>query len=335
VSGGPAVDFGSPAGNDSTVVTDLTRQFEAMASVVTVTVGPRDDIDGALATIAAVFTAVERACTRFDPDSPLMAANRAACSWQQVPQVCFTAVEEAYRAYLATDGLFDPRVLRSLVSLGYDRSFAFDAAPSDTDGAVTGLVPMDTAWQPAFDAARCAVQVGPHPIDLGGIGKGLALRWSAEQLRDSTGRGTADHFLIEAGGDCYLGGAGPAGAGWLVGVEDPSGGAAPVAVLAVTDLACATTSTRIRRWRAGGTDVHHIIDPRTGRPADGKLASVTVLDPDPGRAEVCSKTLLLRGLADIEAAAAVQSLAALWVDTGGRIGFSPALAPSLRWLAKR
>ena len=92
--------------------------------------------------------------------------------------------------------------------------------------------------------------------------------------------------MIEAGGDCCLAGDGPCNAGWQVAVEDPTGGATPVAVLSLSDLGVATSSVRIRHWQVGGRSVHHLIDPRTGEPAEGGLACVTVAGPDPAAAEV-------------------------------------------------
>ncbi len=181
-------------------------------------------------------------------------------------------------------------------------------------------------WQPRFDAAARAVAVGPAAVDLGGIAKGLAVRWAADLLRDS-----ADTFFIDAGGDGYFAGAGPAGRGWSVGVEDPLGGTNPVAVLAVRDQACATSSTRLRQWRVGGRAAHHLIDPRTGGPSAGGLASVTVVGPDPAAAEVWSKTLFLHGADRIESVATAEGIAALWVRDDGGIGATGDLAPALGW----
>ena len=65
----------------------------------------------------------------------------------------------------------------------------------------------------------------------------------------------------------------------------------------MTDAACATSSVRVRRWRRGGEQVHHLIDPRSGRSADGGLAAVTVVAADPAWAEVWSKSLFVAGAA--------------------------------------
>jgi thiamine biosynthesis lipoprotein len=125
--------------------------------------------------------------------------------------------------------------------------------------------------------------------------------------------------MVEAGGDCQLVGPGPEGAGWRVGMEDPSGRSDPLVVFELTDLACATSSVRVRRWTVGDRQVHHLIDPRTGASGGDGLVAVTVLDPDPAWAEVWSKTLFLSGAARIGAAAECRGLAAVWVEADGRV----------------
>jgi FAD:protein FMN transferase len=294
-----------------------------------------------------LFARVEAACTRFDPHSPLMRANDAGEAWCEVPDECYRALSEAARAHRRTDGLFDPRVLSTLVALGYDRSLPFADGPVRVStrhnrGNGSGRGPADVpplpvpvtgpdrlpAWEPGFDPAREAVRIGPRAVDLGGIGKGLAVRWAAGILE-----GTGRAFLVEAGGDCHLGGPGPDGGGWRVGVEDPDGGPEPVAVLTLTDTGCATSSLRLRSWQVDGRDAHHLIDPRTGLSAAGGLRSVTVAGLDTATAEVWSKSLLIAGRTQIVALARQHGLGAFWVTDDGRLGCSPAMRPAMLWTA--
>jgi FAD:protein FMN transferase len=330
----------------------MSMTFKAMASNVTVQiVDPSPTAAVALDAARQVFARVEAACTRFDPASPLMLANQAGTDWYQVPGECYQALVEAEYAHRLTDGLFDPRVLQTLVGLGYDRTlpFADGTVSLSSGGSNPAAVPApflrpgapnarpvdaeapETAprepWTPMFDAASSSVAVGPQAIDLGGIGKGLAVRWAAQALR---GAGRA--HLIEAGGDCHLGGEGPELEGWRVAVEDPAGGAEPVAVLCLADAGCATSSLRIRSWQRDGRPVHHLIDPRTGRSAAGGLTAVTVVDADPALAEVWSKALLVAGRDEIGPLADAHGLAALWIGTDGVMRYSRAMEPALIWV---
>ena len=314
------------------VMPDVVARFRAMACDVNVrVVGPAAGASAAVDRARGVFERVERACTRFDPTSPLMRANAAPDAWHQVPVELYDALVAAAEAYEETDGMFDPRVLRVLESLGYDRSLPFEGGEVVT-GAARGGRPVEpsppaaTRWQPRFGTDGRSVRLGPIPVDLGGIGKGLAVRWATQAL---AGAGRA--VLVEAGGDVGAAGAGPDGDGWKVGVEDPRGGSDPVAVLSVTDLACATSSIRIRRWRAGDEPVHHLIDPRTGRPGGPGLLAVTVVAADPARAETWSKSLFLGGADGVRTLALARDLAALWVHGDGTVGTTPAMDELVVW----
>ncbi|HUZ09142.1 MAG TPA: FAD:protein FMN transferase [Acidimicrobiales bacterium] len=285
----------------------------------------RHAVDAAL----AVFTTVDATCSRFRPDSPLVHMNTRPDRWHVVPAPLYRALREAHRAYERTKGRFDPRILQDLEDLGYDRSLPFEEGPVRTrgpGGLRSGRRPPGK-WRPRFRGGpRPQVHPGGAPIDLGGIGKGLAVRWAAEELD-----GVLGSYLIDAGGDCLCRGPGTTGRAWRVGVEDPRGGDGPLAVLELADLACATSSVRLRRWTAGGRAVHHLIDPRTGRPGGHGLLSVTVVDPDPAEAEVLSKSLFLAGGAMVGTEARRRNVAASWVTVDGTMSESPRIAPYVLW----
>jgi thiamine biosynthesis lipoprotein len=156
------------------------------------------------------------------------------------------------------------------------------------------------------------------------------VRWAAEAL---TGAGRAS--LVEAGGDLFAAGPGPDCDGWRVAVEDPRGGREPVAVLRLQDLGAATSSTRVRHWQVDGREVHHIVDPSTGEPAESGLLAVTVVGPDPARAEVWSKALFVAGRGRVRQLADERDIAALLVDSERVVGVSRAMRPYVLWQADR
>jgi thiamine biosynthesis lipoprotein len=306
----------------------LERGFDVMDTHVTLRViDPTRTAEQALDRATARFHAVERACTRFDRGSPLMQANAERGCWHQVPPECLQAVAEAYAAYRLSGGLFDPRVVEVLERWGYDRTLPFREGSVIVEGReCDGTERPKDPWRPGVDRDAGRVRVGPDAVDLGGIAKGLAIRWVAADLA-----GSGAGFLVDAGGDMYLSGIGPDYTAWRVGVEDPLGGENPVAVLAVGDAGCATSSVRLRHWRVGGHEVHHLVDPRTGRPGGEGLLSVSVVHADPAWAEVWSKVLFLTGAAHISSYAEERRLAALWVDRRGCIGTSSAMDPLVTW----
>lgn len=314
---------------ETLIITDM-----AMATRVTMTFpstaarsGNNVPLDWAISAAKQVFHTVDETCTRFDQMSPLMQANRSPKQWHRVPDALFKAVEEAKQAYDVTGGRFDPRVLTALVGLGYDKSLPF----GDRDVSLVGpprrtSAARQGAWRPRLRYGTREVVIGEHPIDLGGIGKGLAVRWSSEILAQAT-----RDFLVEAGGDCYCAGFAGDGEPWRIGVEDPSERGEPICVLSVNDRAVTTSSIRLRRWLLDGTSVHHLIDPKTMTPGGRGLVAVTVVGKDPARAEVWSKALFISGISGIAALAKQHAIAALWVDENGRLTTNAAIERYVQW----
>lgn len=323
---------------DPTVVhpssSTLTETFRAMGGPVTITlVSPGPDAAAALAAARDAVAAVEAACTRFRP-SPLTCANARPADWHRVPATLATAVLEARDAHHATAGVFDPRVLDVLLAWGHDEALADGPAavpaptwPATLTPSGLRLRPAARPWAPQVrqDDAGWWLRLAGEPVDLGGIGKGLAVRAAARALAGAA-RGT----LVDAGGDLAVTGDGPAG-DWRVGVEDPAGGDVPLLVLGLRDTACATSSVRRHTWLAAGEPVHHLVDPRTRLPGGDGLAAVTVLHPDPAWAEVRSKTLFLAGAAHVRAHAEGAGLAAAWVGDDGAVGMTAAFAAHVTW----
>jgi thiamine biosynthesis lipoprotein len=309
------------------------HRFSAMATEFVLDLcGPGPGATAAVASAQQLVERVERSCTRFDPASALMRANVDPQHWHEVPVELFSALRAAEVAHRVSEGRFDPRVLGALQALGYDVTFTDveDDCALDPAGAPPG---RDTAspatrrpWRPRFDTRRRSVRIGRSPVDLGGIGKGLSVTWAARLLAPH-----AASVLVSAGGDVQTVGDGPDGAGWSVGVEDPAGGADPVAVLQLRDGAVATSSTRLRRWRRAGRDVHHLVDPRTGLSADTGLVAVTVVDAEASAAEVWTKALFIEGRGAVREYADRLGIAALWVDDRGWVGTSRAMKPFVAW----
>lgn len=274
------------------------------------------------------FECAEAAMSRFRDSSELTTLNRAAgtATSARPSDRLRRALIAADRAHRITDGRFDPRVLMDLDRLGY-RGAALDRPamlePREMGRSLDGRV-IEGAGRGGLTIAR--------PIDLGGIGKGLALRWAAAILER---RGARD-FLLEAGGDLVARGQDPGGIDWQLGIEDPSGGD-DLAVIAVSDLAVATSSVRVHRWRVGGDadgrEVHHLLDPRTGEPGGGGLVAVTVVGPDAAWAEVWSKVLFLAGRDAITDDARSRGLAAWWVSDDGVLQMTAAARARTIWVA--
>jgi thiamine biosynthesis lipoprotein len=304
-----------------------------MASPLRLSVAPGglpDDVantivDAGWTIIRATFEVAEAAMSRFRDDSEITRLNRRAPQSARISRTLARALTAAHRAHRVTGGRFDPRVVEVLERIGYLGVPQGHPAPASARRARI----LDRAGRAG------PVSVG-SPVDLGGIGKGLALRWAAAAL-DASVVGHSEPalgYLVDAGGDMIASGTPDGTAPWLVAIEDPAGGTEPVAVVAIHERGgIATSSIRRLRWEHAGRTVHHLIDPRTGEPGGDGLAAVTVAGPDPAWAEVWSKALFLEGAAGIAATARARGLAAWWVTSDGLLEMTPAGRVRTAWVA--
>lgn len=262
------------------------RRWRAMGCTAELVVRAPEP-DAVADAVVALVGACERSWSRFDPGSDLCRLNRAAGRWVVVPERLWLALDAASGAWALTGGRFDPTVLGRLVELGYDRTFPrVPAAGPAVEGA--GAVPGwgGVGLDPARRAVRLPAGTG---IDLGGIGKGLAVDLAAELL---TGRATAG--CLSLGGDLAVRGPGPGVDGeWPVPVHVAGG--VELGTFPLVDEALVQSTTAIRRWSRGGRALHHILDPRTGRPAATDVATAVVTGPAAAPAEAVAKAAVVAG----------------------------------------
>lgn len=212
--------------------------------------------DAAL-TARSTVAQLEARWSRFRPGSDVSRLNAAGGSPVAVSSLTRAILSDAIAWWRATDGLFDPTVLHALVDAGYDRDRATGHGP---------ITPGEPA--PGCDGIRLDPESGTVRLPPG-VG-------------------------IDLGGDLRVWGRPPEGEGWPIAVEDLRD-ATTAALLGLTGGAVATSSTLRRRWDDGRLSAHHLIDPRTGRPAGGELVTVTVVAGRAGAAEVLAKSALVAG----------------------------------------
>jgi thiamine biosynthesis lipoprotein len=261
-----------------------------------------------LAEVPGWFAEWEGRLSRFRDDSELAWLNRHAGGPVQVSDILWDVIKTALQAAQRSHGLVTPTLLAELELAGYDRSFDTLDAHVPASSQLPGT--------PSGDWNAVALRLGSRSIclppgvrlDLGGVAKGWAADRAARQL------GVHGPALIDAGGDIAVSGPMADGSPWPIGVADPAEIDGQIELLLLGSGGVATSGRDYRRWRQGGSWQHHIIDPRTGRPAVTDVLSATVVASSAREAEMAAKTALIlgsrTGLAWIEAR---PSLAALLV----------------------
>ncbi|HZC62520.1 MAG TPA: FAD:protein FMN transferase [Streptosporangiaceae bacterium] len=258
---------------DTTVA---VAQRNALGTTARIVVWPPGHADAALTAVDDVLSALDLQASRFRPDSEISWLHRAHGGLFMLSGGLAEAIRVALTAAAWTGGLADPTIGSALISLGYDRDFA--AIEPGRPDPPAAPVPAP-GWQSVrLDGPLLRLPAGVL-LDLGATAKGLGSDRAVRAVQAATGN--TGGALVSLGGDIATGGTPPAG-GWPVRVADPPGlpagpaGAAPAQRVRLTRGAVATSSVTCREWRRAGRVLHHIVDPRTGRPADGPWRMVSV-----------------------------------------------------------
>ncbi|MGL5852499.1 MAG: FAD:protein FMN transferase [Phycicoccus sp.] len=266
-----------------------TRSWAALGTYVEVSTAT-DLIDAAARIVDEVLAEVDAAYSRFRPDSDLQRANTIAGPVTVSP-VALAAVRLALEAARVTDGLVDPTLGGVLAGAGYDRTFGLVPA----DDASPASVPVRSASWTDVVVTDTTLTV-PHGValDLGATGKGFA----ADLAALSVARRLGAPVLVGVGGDLRVAGPPAAAHRVVVGhsVADLAAGGARIEVM-LRQGGLATSSTSTRRWRRGGRQWHHLVDPRTGAPAAGPWRTVTALGHTAAAANTASTAAVVLGAA--------------------------------------
>ena len=200
----------------------------------------------------------------------------------------------------ATGGLFDMTVA-PLVSLW---GITTDSPRVPSRSEMDALLPLVGSDHVHLDGQTVTLDAG-CAVDLGGIAKGYASDRVAQVLGQYAVTGAA----VSLGGNVYVCGQKPDGTAWSVAVQDPKKTDAYAMTLDLTDVFAVTSGGYQRYFTdADGTVYQHILDPRTGYPAQTDLLSVTVIGQNGTMADAYSTALYVMG---------EQAACDFWRQSGG------------------
>lgn len=268
------------------------RRWELWSTEASVIVTEPSMLGQAVDLSKAVCHDVEMACSRFRDDSELMTLGSQLADGREISDVLAAIVRSALAAAEMTDGDVDPALGSALLGLGYDRDFALLDVPHSPGAETRGSMSVTTmapAWtRIVLTGNRLKVPKG-FLLDFGAIGKALAADWAAHRISSTLGCGS----MVSLGGDLATAGEAPP-EGWVVLVQDLPGDPSGCVRLS-SGYALATSSTQKRRWNHDGRQVHHIIDPHTGLPAEPVWRTVTVAAENCADANAISTACVVRG----------------------------------------
>lgn len=253
--------------------------------------------------------------SHWDRASQLSAFNDApAGRWLSVPSRFYHVLAAAIALARETGGAFDPTI-GALVDL-----WGFGPAPAPATAPAPAAIEAAQArsgWERLeMDALGSRLrQPGGLRLDLSGIAKGLAVDEVAALLESFGLRA----FLVEIGGELLGKGLRPDGLPWWVDIEAPPASALMPTRVALHGLSIATSGDYRRYFEEDGARYAHTLDPRSGRPSDNKLASVTVLHERCMMADALATAITVLGPEEGLAFADRKGVAALLIARAGPI----------------
>jgi FAD:protein FMN transferase len=284
----------------------------------------------AIAAAIAEMRRLELILSEWRPDSELSRVNAHAGEWVTIGPETASVIERGLWAGKLSSGSFD--ITFQALSKVWKFGSAQEDHPSPPSRAdVDKLRKLVDFRQVVLDEPGRRVRIGKgQQLGLGGIAKGYIVDRAAKVLRDAG----VQAFLVQAGGDLYGAGRKPDGSPWVSGVQDPRAEQGRYfAVLELTDHAFSTAGDYARSYVVDGKRYHHIIDPKTGYPADA-CRSVTVWAPDATTADGIDDAVFIlgpeRGLALVES---LDGVGAVIVDAKNRVFVSERVKDKVRILS--
>jgi thiamine biosynthesis lipoprotein len=248
----------------------IVHQFYAMASDCAVHLcgETAQSLELVAAAAEAEVRRIEARYSRYRGDSELARINKVAANGGTIDIDAETAGLMAYAkaCFAKSDGVFD--ITSGLLRTVWD--FSVSRLPDQS--AIDAVLPFIGLDKVALLDNQLHFRKPGMEIDFGGLGKEYAADRAAEMCAELGAR----HGFIDLGGDIRVIGPQPDGQPWRIGIRHPRDAKKIVAEIALPNGALATSGDYERFIEVDGRRYCHILDPRTGWPAQG-LASVTVI----------------------------------------------------------
>ena len=245
-----------------------------------------DDAEEALSLVRSELQRLESLFSRYDPDSDVSRVNTSGGTACSVSAETASLLEQALDFRVRTDGLFDITIAPLMDLWGFSsEEYRVPEAEEIADalthvGCEVWLLGQSVTLSDPLAA-----------LDLGGIAKGYTGDLLIALLRQ---QGINSAVLI-LGGNVALLGSRPDGEDWRIGVRDPQDSGSQVGVIEASDCHVVTSGGYERNFQQDGIIYHHILDPRTGAPADSDLLSVTIVADTGLMADALSTALFIMG----------------------------------------
>jgi thiamine biosynthesis lipoprotein len=269
----------------------VSRQGQIMGSYYAITARCFSNAETSMDAAVAALDRVDRQMSTWKEDSNLSRLNRLPITeTMPVPEELWEVLSLSEEVRVASGGVFDVSVGALVKAWGFGNA---EPGPAPAAELIESLLPskMEAGYRllPPDQVGRNREDVF---VDVSAVAPGYAVDLAVDVMVEM---GCPD-VMVDVSGEVGVRGKGPKGDGWRIGIESPEllhGGLEGVLIL--KDRAV-STSGDYRNFRdIGGRRISHTIDPRTGRPVEHGLASVTVVHDTAALADAWSTALNVLG----------------------------------------
>lgn len=267
--------------------------------------------DSLQADIQAVLDAVNASMSTYRPDSEISRFNALATEeWMPVSSDFYRVLSAALAVGRDSGGAYDVTIGPLVDRWGFGPTPGREELPGAAEiQQLKGQVGQDQL-RVEGETSRLK-KLAPRRLDFSSIAKGFAVDEVARLLEQ---RGLHD-YLVEVGGEMRLAGHSPRGDTWRIAIEQPdTQGRAVARAIRVTDAAVATSGDYRNYFEVDGVRYSHTIDPRSGRPVNHQLVSVTVIHPSAMLADAWATALSVLGPEEGSAVAKRLGLAVYFME---------------------
>ena len=268
----------------------IDKTFFALGTVNTIMLNQCGNLEIIDKAIQRVYE-IDDKMSAFKYDSDISKISRnAGFGAQEVHRETFNLIKKAVGFGALTNGAFDI-TMRPMIKL-WGINEKEDYIPSDIE--IQETLKLVNYKDIVLDEKKCSVALKKtgQSIDLGGIAKGYA----ADEVKRILIENGIESALINLGGNVVTIGTKLPGQEWRVGIQNPlSPTGEYLGVLSATNKTIVTSGSNERFFIKDGVRYHHILDPRTGKPAQSELLSATAIGSSSTDADAITTAIFILG----------------------------------------
>jgi thiamine biosynthesis lipoprotein len=287
------------------------KTFPALGTINYIKIYGGREPEKILQEAAGRISEIESRMSAFLPDSDISKLRRnAGNGFVKISKETFRLIKTAVEFGGLTDGAFDITV-RPLVELwGIGKKGNFIPSPQEIRQALRMVNYKDIELDD--ESCSAALKQPGQSVDLGSIAKGYA----ADEVKRILLENGIQSAMVNLGGNVVAVGSRPDGQPWKIGIQNPLAPTGEfLGVLSVTDKTVVTSGSNERFFIKDGVRYHHILDPRTGAPAQNSLLSVTAVCENSTHADALTTALFLRGPEESAPLLKKMGAEAIFIDT--------------------